>query len=76
MWTGELRVCGWGGGRWRAQLRNRDPPVSFPLPSLSLDYITLNLLGHTSYAVFNCSFRWSAAVKAEYGVCKGSRWLL
>lgn len=33
---------------------------------LSLDYITLNLLGHTSYVIFNCSFRWSGSVKAEY----------
>jgi cystinosin len=33
---------------------------------LNFDFLALNLLGHTLYAIFNCSLYWITAVEDEY----------
>lgn len=36
---------------------------------LSFDYSVYNILGFACYTVFNCLFRWSDTIQAEYGAC-------
>lgn len=33
---------------------------------LSFDFLTLNMLGHTLYAIFNCSLYWNDRIEQEY----------